>query len=358
MQIETLGWSEPFVRSFEDVRIEFPAATPARVVAAQRERYRVLADTGSFEARPSGRLRHEALEGELPVVGDWVAALVRPEDASATIVASLPRKTALVRKRVGRASAPQVLAANLDVAFLMTSLNDDLNPRRIERALSMIWEGGVQPVVLLSKLDLCPDAEQRAAEVEAVALGAPVHALSTISGAGLSLLERYLLPGRTLALSGSSGVGKSTLANKLLGDDRIATSEIRQSDQRGRHTTTARELFVLQSGAMLIDTPGMREIGLWDAAEGFSAAFDDIEALSARCRFGDCKHEREPGCAVAAALARGALDEERFAGYRKLLRELAHEERRRDPQAMAAYRQHNRQIFRARNRANRSRVKR
>ena len=191
----------------------------------------------------------------------------------------------------------------------------------------MIWEGGVQPVVLLSKLDLCADPEQRIADVEAVALGVPVHALSVVSGAGLAALERYLMPGRTLALIGSSGVGKSTLANKLLGGERLATSDIRESDQRGRHTTTARELFVLESGALLIDTPGMRELGLWDAAEGFSAAFDDIEALAMRCKFGDCRHEREPGCAIQAAVAGGALDEARLSSYRKLLRELAHEAR-------------------------------
>jgi ribosome biogenesis GTPase len=291
-------------------------------------------------------------------VGDWVAALPTPGETTATIIAVMPRKATLVRRRAGRASVPQVLAANLDTAFLMTSLNDDLNPRRIERALSMIWEGGVQPVVLLSKLDLCTNPEQRIAAVEAVALGVPVHALSVLSGVGLGQLERYLVPQRTLALIGSSGVGKSTLANALLGGERLATAEVRESDQRGRHTTTARELFVLESGAMLIDTPGMRELGLWDAAEGFAAAFDDIEELATRCKFGDCRHEREPGCAIQAAVACGALDEARLSSYRKLLRELAHEARRRDPDAMAAYRQHNRHVFRARTRANRSHPKR
>jgi ribosome biogenesis GTPase len=212
--------------------------------------------------------------------------------------------------------------------------------------------------VLLSKLDVCADPEPFVAEIERVAIGVPVHAVSTHSGAGLSVLTRYLAPGRTLALIGSSGVGKSTLANALLGEQRLVTSEVRESDQRGKHTTTARELFVLPSRAMLIDTPGMRELGLWDAADGFSAAFDDIEDLAERCRFGDCKHEHEPGCAINMALARGELDAARLASYRKLQRELAHEERRRDPQAMAAYKQHNRQVFRARTRANRTRVKR
>jgi ribosome biogenesis GTPase len=357
MDLETLGWSQPFVSAFDDLQYEFPTATPARVVAAQREHYRLLTKTGAFDAQVSGRLRHEAQQGALPVVGDWVAALPRPEEESATIVACLPRRTALFRKRVGRASLPQILAANLDVVFLVTSLNDDLNPRRIERTLAMIWEGGAQPVVLLSKLDLCRDLEQCVAAVEAVAPGVPVHALSALDGTGLLLLDGYLRAGRTLALIGTSGVGKSTLVNKLLGDDRLSTSEIRASDQRGRHTTTSRELFVLASGAMLVDTPGMREFGLWDAADGFSAAFDDVEGLATRCKFGDCTHEREPGCAIRAALASGILDAQRFASYRKLQRELAHEERRRDPEAMAAYRQHNKQVFRARNRANRKNPK-
>jgi ribosome biogenesis GTPase len=173
----------------------------------------------------------------------------------------------------------------------------------------------------------------------------------------VTALERYLQRGRTLALIGSSGVGKSTLANALLGEQRLAVSDVRESDQRGRHTTTARELFVLQGGAMLIDTPGMRELGLWDAGDGFSADFDDVEELATRCRFGDCKHEHEPGCAISEALAKRELDPARLASYRKLQRELAHEERRRDPRAMAAFKQHNRQIFRARNRANRARPK-
>jgi ribosome biogenesis GTPase len=358
MHIETLGWSEPFIHAFEDVQLEFAGAMPARVVAAQRERYRLFCAAGALDAQLSGRLRHEAGEGALPVVGDWVGALLRPDDASATIVACLPRRTSLVRKRAGRASLPQVLAANLDTVLLMSSLNDDLNPRRVERTLAMIWESGAQPVVLLSKLDLCADPAPFVAEIEQVAIGVPVHALSVHTGDGLAVLARYLQPGRTLALIGSSGVGKSTLANALLGEQRLATSDVRASDQRGKHTTTARELFVLRSGAMLIDTPGMRELGLWDAGDGFSAAFDDIEALAAHCRFGDCKHEREPGCAISEALARGELDPARLASYRKLQRELAHEERRRDPQAMAAYKQHNRQILRARARANRSRPKR
>jgi ribosome biogenesis GTPase len=323
---------------------------PARVIAAQRERYRLLASAGTFDAQLSGRVRHEAMAGELPVVGDWVAAVLRPEEGTATIAACLPRTTSLVRKRAGRASTPQLLAANLDVVFLVTSLNAELNVRRIERTLAMIWEGGAQPCVLLSKLDVCDGAEAEAsiAAVRDVALGVPVHALSSLDGTGTDALEPYLRRGRTLALIGSSGVGKSTLANRLLGEERLATSEIRLADTRGRHTTTSRELFVLPSGALLIDTPGLREIGLWDAAGGVDTTFADIEALATACRFGDCKHEREPGCAIRAAIADGELEAARWHSYGKLQRELAHEARRHDPEAMAAYHANLKRVFRAR----------
>ncbi len=356
MKLEDLGWSESFAGSFEGLKEEGMVA--ARVAAAQREHYRLLTPEGAYDAQLSGKLRHAALEGALPVVGDWVAVAPRPAESSATIHACLPRKTALIRKRVGRASAPQVLAANLDVVFLMTSLNADLNVRRIERTLAMIWEGGAQPVVLLSKLDLCTEVEANVEAVEAVALGVPVHALSAQSGEGVAVLERYLKPGRTLALIGSSGVGKSTLANALIGEEKLVTSAIREADGKGRHTTTARELFVLQNGALLIDTPGMRELGLWDAEAGLDAAFDDIEALAAQCRFGDCKHAREPGCAIQAAVASGALPAERFASYGKLQRELAHEARRHDPQQLAAFNAKQRSVGKARTREWRKNPKR
>jgi ribosome biogenesis GTPase len=357
MEMEDLGWSEWFGRAFEGLKEALGDVVPARVIAAQRERYRLLTPDGTYDAQLSGRVRHEAIEGELPAVGDWVAAFVRSAEGTATIAACLPRKTTLARKRVGKASAPQVLAANLDVVFLVTSLNAELNVRRIERTLAMIWEGGAQPVVLLSKLDTCdaPDASLDA--VRQVALGVPVHALSTLSGAGVDALEPYLRTGQTLALIGSSGVGKSTLANRLLGDERIATSEVRASDAKGRHTTTARELFVLPSGALLIDTPGMREIGLWDAASGVDAAFADIEQLATACKFGDCQHQREPGCAIRAAITRNELEESRWLSYAKLQRELAHEARRRDPQALAAHKVQLKQVFRARNKETRKSAK-
>jgi ribosome biogenesis GTPase len=347
MEIEDLGWSEWFGRAFDGLRDALGNVVPARVIAAQRERYRLLTPEGTFDAQLSGRVRHEATEGDLPAVGDWVAAAVRPAEGSATIAACLPRRTSLVRKRAGRASAPQVLAANLDVVFLVTSLNADLNVRRIERTLAMVWEGGAQPVVLLSKLDMCDTPDASLDAVRDVALGVPVHALSTLTGTGVDALEPYLRAGRTLALIGSSGVGKSTLANRLLGDERIATRDVRAADEKGRHTTTARELFVLPSGALLIDTPGMREIGLWDATSGVDAAFADIEQLAIACKFGDCKHQSEPGCAIRTAITEGELEESRWHSYAKLQRELAHEARRHDPAAMAARKDQYKRISRA-----------
>lgn len=347
MSLESLGWADPFAAAFAALPLS-DELVPARVAASQREHYRLLAEDGAYDATLSGQLRHRAQPGELPVVGDWVAARVAQGERHASIIACLPRKTELTRKQVGRAAEAQVLAANLDCALLVTSLSRDFNPRRIERTLALIWEGGAQPVLILSKLDLCEDPERYIAEAEAVALGVPVHALSAQTAAGLEALDRYLQPARTVALIGSSGVGKSTLLNRLLGRDEAATQGVRASDERGRHTTTARELYALPSGALLIDTPGVRELGLLAADQGLAAAFDDVEALLQGCRFSDCGHGNEPGCALRAALADGRLSAARWQSYEKLKRELAHEARRADPQARSAYQREVRHVMRQR----------
>jgi ribosome biogenesis GTPase len=258
-----------------------------------------------------------------PAVGDWVA--VRPP-ASPTepglIRAILPRRSKFSRKAAGSRTDEQVVAANVDTVFLMTGLDGDFNPRRIERYLAAGWESGAEPVLVLSKADLSEDLAERVQEVETIALGAPVFAVSSRTGQGMEALAPYLRPGRTVSVLGSSGVGKSTLINFLLGRDVQKTGGVRASDDRGRHTTTHRALFVTPSGALLLDTPGMRELQLWEADEGLGATFADIEDLAEGCRFNDCAHEGTPGCAVEAAVVEGALAPGRLESYRKLQREL------------------------------------
>ena len=300
----------------------------------QRGAYHLATPAGEMTAQLSGRFAHEALEGDYPVAGDWVAAALRPDEGSATIHAVLPRRSAFTRKAAGPGRPTgQVVAANVEMAFLVTSLNADLNARRVERYLATAWESGAAPVVVLTKADLCDDRDGPLAEIEAVALDVPVHVVSAVTGEGVEALRDCFAPGQTAVLLGSSGVGKSSLVNALAGTELMATGGIREDDARGRHTTTHRELVLLPNGRLVLDTPGMRELGLWDAGDGVAAAFADIEALAAACRFADCQHEAEPGCAVRAALDDGSLDPERWRSWGKLQRELAHLDRKEDPLA-------------------------
>ena len=279
----------------------------------------------------SGRFRHEASGPEdFPAVGDWIVVSPRPGGDRATIHAVLPRRSRLARKVAGVVTSEQVLAANVDTLFLVAGLDGDFNARRIERALVLAWDSGAEPVLVLSKADLCADVPGRVAEVQALAPAASVVATSAREANGLASLGPWLQAGRTVALLGSSGVGKSTLLNRLLGAETQRTAEVRPSDDRGRHTTSHRELFLLPGGALIVDTPGIREIQLWADEEDLEAAFRDIAGLAVGCRFGDCRHEAEPGCAVRSAIDSGDLPEERFANYQKLQAELAHLERRQD----------------------------
>lgn len=275
----------------------------------------------------TGKLLHDALSREsLPAVGDWVVVgITGTGEPQATIHAVLPRVSKLSRQAAGRRCGEQTIAANIDIAFLLTGLDGNYNPRRIERHLLQTRKSNARPVVLLTKADLRSDVASCLGEVAAVAGGAPVHAISTLTGAGLSALSPYLQPGTTIALLGSSGVGKSTLLNHLLGNEVMRTQTVRSDDSsRGRHTTSHRQLFLLPSGAALIDTPGMRELQLWGDEGGLPDTFPEIEALSLRCRFADCQHREEPDCAVRAALEAGDLQPGRFENYQKMQCELQH----------------------------------
>jgi ribosome biogenesis GTPase len=332
MSLQSLGWDSRLEQAFASFRD--PGLAPGRVAREDRDRYLVLDGAAPRPAELAGRLRHEARSrAELPAVGDWVA--LRAEEGLGRILAVLPRATAFLRKLAGETTAEQVVAANMDTVFLVAGLDGDFNLRRIERYLAAAWESGATPVVVLNKCDLDRDPDSRVGEVEASAIGVPVVAISAREGRGLEALDRWLSPGRTVALLGSSGAGKSTLVNALVGDQRQATRSVREGDSRGRHTTTRRELVALPGGAWLIDTPGMRELQLWGDEDGIDDAFPDIAALAAGCRFRDCGHAGEPGCAVRAAVDRGALDRSRVESWRKLQRELQWLAARQDARAQA-----------------------
>ncbi len=333
MSMQSLGWNEHWATTFA------PRAAagirPARVAREDRGRYRVLSEAGERGAELAGRMRHEARTRlDLPAVGDWVA--VRDGGDSDVVVALLPRRTAFVRKVAGDTTEQQIVAANVDTVFVVMGLDENFNLRRLERYLTASWESGATPVVVLNKRDLVEDPEAAIAETEAVAAGAAVVAVSALGEGTLEALAAWLRPGRTVALLGSSGVGKSTLVNALLGAERLETGAVRAADARGRHTTTRRELVPIEGGAVLIDTPGMRELQLWGDESGTASTFPEIMALAAACRFTDCRHDHEPGCAVRAALADGSLDEARFESWQKLQKELRWLEVRSDARARAA----------------------
>jgi ribosome biogenesis GTPase / thiamine phosphate phosphatase len=306
--------------------------TPGRVIKHDRVGWTVVTEHGELRADLKGNLRGSTNLAERPGVGDWVVVTPRLYESSSTIESVLPRTSAVVRNAAGRRTEAQVLAANVDTVLICVPADAAANPRRVERELAMVWESGAVPVVVLTKSDL----ENDRAWIESVAMGAAVVAVDSIAPDGVVSLDPWRIPGSTLVVIGPSGAGKSTLANRLLTEDRLATGAVRDADWRGRHTTTWRELIVLPCGTLLIDTPGIRELSLWDATEGVAAVFDDIEEIAAGCRFNDCTHQNEPGCEIQTALADGSLDQERLAGWRKLADELAHQARRVDAQLAAA----------------------
>jgi ribosome biogenesis GTPase len=356
--LESLGWNPTWASRFESHARS--GLLPGRVCVEHKHRYHYCSERGDGAAPVSGRLRHEARgRADFPAVGDWVALQHTPDGRGTVIQAVLPRTNKFSRKLPGTEAEEQVVAANLDTAFLVTSLNRDFNPRRIERYLAAAAGLGVRSVVVLTKSDLCDDPESAADQVRSLAPGVPVHAVSARTGDGLDALRPYLEIGQTVAMLGMSGVGKSTLLNRLIGEDYQAVQAIRAYDDRGRHTTTHREMIALPQGGLLIDNPGMRELQLWDeGGADLDGTFADIAELAARCRFADCTHRHEPHCAVRQALEDGVLDGRRLESYRKLEREVAYLESRTDGHEARERKERERRIHRVMNKIQRGRQRR
>lgn len=335
MDLKTLGWNQHFEQHFASYTD--PSFIVGRVTLEHKRIYRVMTEGGELLAEISGKMRYQAFDREdYPAIGDWVVMHPRWEEQKATIHAILPRQSKFSRKAAGGALEEQIVAANVNTVFLVNALNLDFNLRRIERYLLVTWESGANPVIVLSKADLCEDIEDKIAEVESIALGVPIFAISSVAHQGLEQLLPYVQVGQTVALLGSSGAGKSSLVNALSNQQLQVVQEVRSGDDRGKHTTTHRELFFLPSGGLMIDTPGMRELQLWDSNEGLADTFKDIQELAERCRFYDCNHTTEPGCAIQTALEDGTLTDKRYQNYVKLQRELAFLARKENRQAQSA----------------------
>ncbi|PPA71136.1 ribosome small subunit-dependent GTPase A [Jeotgalibacillus proteolyticus] len=319
------GWNE----SWQEKASAYPNLTPGRIIVEHKRLYRIQTEQGVLLGEISGKYRHEASQREdYPAVGDWVMVQPLENEQKAIIHAYLPRASKFSRKMAGYTSGEQIVAVNVDIVFLVMALNQDFNLRRLERYLLTAWESGANPVVVLSKSDLCPNIEEKLEQAESVAMGVPIVTCSMIAGDRVNGLLPFIHEGSTTAVLGSSGVGKSSIINALLGEERMDTRGIREDDDKGKHTTTHRELLALPQGGVIIDTPGMRELQLWESEEGLEQGFSDIEALAEECQFRDCTHKNEPNCAVQLAIEEDRLPIERLTSYQKLQRELAYIERK------------------------------